>query len=118
MQLALESDQLTLTLEGAEHLWACKLKPISVPRQAVVRAETALPPPARRGLRAPGTYVRGVIKAGTYYTDRGKEFWYVTQRRKDNPLTIELKDGPYKRLVLTIDDATNLSERINTWLKR
>lgn len=116
MQLVIEASRLTLTLEGTERLWAFKLGPISVPREHVVRAEVALPPSTWKELRAPGTMLPGVIKAGTYYTGRGKEFWYAVRSRKDNPLTIELQEESYRRLVLTIDDAANWAERINAWV--
>jgi hypothetical protein len=116
MHLSLDSDRLTLTLEGAERLWAVKLGPLSIPKEHVARAEAALPPITWKELRAPGTFLPGVIKAGTYYTARGKEFWYAVRSRKNNPLTIELQDESYRRLVLTIDDAANWAERINAWL--
>ena len=116
MQITLADDQLILTLEGAERLWAFKLGPITVPRANVARAETALPRTTWKELRAPGTFLPGVIKAGTYYTDRGKEFWYAVRSRKDNPLTIELTGASYRRLVVTIDDAANWAERINAWV--
>ena len=115
MQITLTDDQLILTLTGMERLWTLKLGPITVPRTNVARAETALPPTTWMQLRAPGTSVPGFIKAGTYYTTRGKEFWYAVRSQKDNPLTIELTGAPYRRLVLTIEDAANLAERINAW---
>ena len=30
-------------------------------------------------IKAPGTSIPGLIKAGTFYSNRGKEFWYVTK---------------------------------------
>lgn len=63
---------------------------------------TAKPQCRRKELRAPGSFFPGVIKAGTYYNDQGKEFWYVTQDR--DYLTLELKDESYQRIVLTIDN--------------
>ena len=30
----------------------------------------------------PVTFIPGVIKAGTYLTNRGKEFWYVTRKNR------------------------------------
>jgi len=117
MQLELTENRLILILEGQERLWAFKLGPIVVPRAHVARAEAALPPSTWKELRAPGTMLPGVIKAGTYYTERGKEFWYAVRSRKDNPLTIELTDESYRRLAVTVDDAANWAERINAWVK-
>ena len=108
---------MTLTLEGTERLWSFKFGPISVPRQHVIGAEATLPPTTWKELRAPGTFLPGVIKAGTYYTDRGKEFWYAVRSRRDSPLTIELQEESYRRLVITIEDAANWAERINAWVK-
>jgi hypothetical protein len=117
MQLAIDDARLTLTLEGAERLWAAKLAPISVPRAHVVQADNTLQPASWLELRAPGTFVPYLIKAGTYYTRRGKEFWCVVRSRKEKPLTIELKDAPYQRLVITIDDHENWAARINAWVR-
>jgi hypothetical protein len=50
----------------------------------------------------PEFFLPEVIKTGTYYTDQGKEFWYVTQDR--NYLILELKDEPYKRIILTLNN--------------
>ena len=117
MKLEIKGDRLEIVPEGAEHIWAFKLGKISVPRAHVQRVETRLPPSTWTELRAPGTFVPGLIKAGTYYTNRGKEFWYVTRSRKDQPLTIELRDEPYRRLALTLDDHQGWESRINEWLR-
>jgi len=69
-----------------------------------------------RDIRAPGTYLPGLIKAGTYYTRNGKEFWFVT--RGKNYLTIELQDESYKRIVLGIDDNDSWAEKINKAIKK
>lgn len=116
MNLAIEDDRLTLTLQGAERLWAFKLAPIVIRRADVVRAEPALPPSSFFDIRAPGTGLPGVIRAGTYYTDRGTEFWYVVRSRKDQPLTIELSSVPYRRVAVTIDGAVGWAARINAWV--
>lgn len=58
-----------------------------------------------RELRFPGTYLPFVIKAGTYFTPRGKEYWYVT-RTKPHCLVIELQNMNYKRLVLGFESVS------------
>jgi hypothetical protein len=65
-------------------------------------------------VRAPGTFVPGIIKAGTYYTKQGKEFWYVTDDK--NYLTLELQDEPYRRVIITIPDHRSWSDRIDCLL--
>lgn len=59
----------------------------------------------------PGTYFPGLIKAGTYYTRNGKEFWYVI--RGKNYLTIELENESYKRIVLGLDENQEWVGKIN-----
>lgn len=113
MQLVMDADRLELSLEGLEHVWAFRLRPISVPLAHVTRAEASMPRTSWKELRAPGTAVPGLIKAGTYYTPRGREFWYVVRSRTRRPLTIELSGEPFQRLVIVIEDAQGWVERIN-----
>lgn len=113
MQLVLDADRLELSLEGIEHVLAFRIAPVSVHLAHVIRAEAALPPWTWKQLRAPGTAIPGVIKAGTYYTPRGKEFWYVVHSRWAQPLTVEIDGEPLARLVISIDDAEAWAARIN-----
>ncbi|MCC6557143.1 MAG: hypothetical protein IT372_29675 [Polyangiaceae bacterium] len=117
MQLVMDADRLELSLEGLEHLWAFKLAPVSVPLAHITRAEAALPPSSWRDIRAPGTAVPGLIKAGTYYTPRGRELWYVVRSRVKEPLTIELTGERYRRIVISIEDARGWADRINANLR-
>lgn len=117
MQLALDADRLDLSLEGWEHLWAFKIKRFSVPLAHVVRAEAARPQSGWM-IRAPGTHLPGVIKAGTYFRPGHREFWYVRERRAEEPLAIELRGEKYTRLVVSVDDARGWAERINAAVGR
>lgn len=113
MQLVMDADRLELSLEGLERLWAFKLAPIAVPLAHIARAEAKLPSRTWRQIRAPGTAVPGLIKAGTYHTPGGREFWYVVRSRSKRPLTIELEGERYQRLVLSVDDAPGWAARLN-----
>ena len=64
-----------------------------------------------RDIRMPGTYFPGLIKAGTYYTRNGKEFWFVVKGK--DYLTIELENESYKRIVLGVDENEEWAEKIN-----
>ena len=62
-----------------------------------------MPEPRLLEVRVPGTFIPGVIKAGTYWTRAGKEFWYVRRGMSDY-VTIELADGaPFRRMVFGLD---------------
>ena len=66
---------------------------------------------ADMGIRLPGTYLPGVIAAGTYYNNGDKQFVYVT--RKTHPVVIELTDGSFARIVLGVADARAAAARVN-----
>jgi hypothetical protein len=62
-------------------------------------------------VRAPGTHLPFVIKAGTYHGRQSKEFWQTTAGRPF--LTIKLQDWDYDRIVITLSNAHAWAERIN-----
>ncbi len=68
-------------------------------------------------LRFPGTFVPWLIKAGTYITTRGKEFWYADLRKKDKYLTFELQGNSYKRIVVTIDGSHKFKAELEKVIK-
>jgi hypothetical protein len=68
------------------------------------------------GLRFPGTFFPGMIKAGTYLTKRGKEFWYTTRNKK--LLHIELKQGFYKRMILSVNENESVKNKILKKIKK
>lgn len=116
MRIDIEQDALVLRWQGLEQLWAFRFsKEVRLEKSQVRRALNELPPSTWKELRAPGTMLPGVIKAGTYYNDRGKELWYATGSKRTSPLTIELEGNTFDRVVVTIDDHVNLAERINAW---
>lgn len=113
MNLSIIENRLKIELEWYEQLWAFTMnKTMEIPIGDIELATPEEPMSNWAEIRAPGTFVPGVIKAGTYYTFRGKEFWYVT-REKDY-LTLILKtENPYKRIILTIDNSNDWVTRIN-----
>lgn len=120
MELTLTNTTFTLTLEGHEQLWAAHLgKTIHVPIPHMIKVSTDTPDDLWNGIRAPGTFVPGLIRAGTYYTTKGREFWYVT--RQSGPLIqtpvlmLELTQIEYyKRIVLSAQQPEIWSDRLTT----
>ncbi len=82
-----------------------------IPLSHIQQVTTTAPQTTWKELRSPGTSLPGLVRAGTYYSERGKEFWLVNQR-KDNYLTIELQDENYKRIVMTVEDNESWQERL------
>ena len=71
-------------------------------------------PPRGWALHAPGTSVPGVVKCGTFYGRGGCEFWLYEPRTKGRKaLVLELRDEPYRRLVLSVSDGRVWAERLD-----
>ncbi|WP_138498809.1 hypothetical protein [Nostoc sp. PA-18-2419] len=103
MNLSIIDDKFQIEFTLKEQLLAVRLNKLwQIPLAHIEQVMTAEPQSNWRELRAPGSFVPKVIKAGTYYTNRGKEFWYVN--RETNYLTIELLDQSYKRIIITVDN--------------
>jgi hypothetical protein len=102
MHLSLNQNKLTIDLDWYEQLFAFTLnKRLEVALDHIVRVSTEKPQSNWKEIRAPGTFLPGVIKAGTYYTGHGQEFWYVTASHQY--LILELQNEPYKRMIFTLD---------------
>lgn len=105
MNLNLTEQDLTVELTKAERFWACHLsKTITIPRSQIQQVGSTMPPLSWRVIRSPGTSIPWQdFAAGTFYTEHGREFWYITQ--SDRVLTVALdRQNYYKRLILTVDD--------------
>jgi hypothetical protein len=112
MKLYLASNQLTIELEWYEQFWAVILERyLHIPLANINRVSTTEPQTSWMQVRAPGTFIPGVIKAGTYYSQGSREFWYVTSDK--NYLTLELQNESYRQIVVTIPDNIDWGERIN-----
>jgi hypothetical protein len=117
MQLSLEDDKLSIEFEWYEQLWAVRFdRVIEISIAHIQTVSTAEPQCNWAAVRAPGTFVPGIIKAGSYYTKQGKEFWYVTDDK--NYLTLELQDESYRRVIVTIPESRSWFDRIDRILEQ
>ena len=110
MKLVLDGDRLRIVFGKLERVLGFK-KAIEVLLEDIEGVSTEKPSRSWRDIRAPGTYFPKIIRAGTYHTPRGKEFWYMVRGRK--PLVIELRSGDLKRIVLGLREGEN-----ELWKKR
>jgi hypothetical protein len=112
MNLKIVDHTLRIELEWYEQLLAFTLNPtLEIPLEHIEAVTAEEPQSNWAEIRAPGTFLPGVIKAGTYYTRHGKEFWYVTTDK--NYFTLVLQDEPYKRIILTLEDHEAWIEQIH-----
>jgi len=99
----LTRDALIVHVLGMDRLWTLKSR-LEIPISHVVGAEvdSEVAREWRKGIRAPGAHVPGVITAGTFYQDGEQVFWDVHDPQKT--VVIQLRDERYARLVIEVDD--------------
>jgi hypothetical protein len=115
MNLTFANDNFQIEWEWYEQLLAFNpSKTFIIPLNHIVAVSTAQAVSSWTEIRNPGSFIPGIIKAGTYYSSRGKEFWYVT--KDQDFLTLEIKDESYQRIILTIDENQAWLERINQYV--
>ncbi len=112
MELSIDRDRLQIDLNPWERMLAFFFnQTLEIPLNHIRQATLTKPETDWKDVRLPGTFLPGIVKAGTYYTSRGREFWVVT--RDEDCLTLELEDEFYKKIVLTIEQSQVWRDRIN-----
>jgi hypothetical protein len=103
VEVELAKYALVVHVRGMDRLWALK-SCLEIPLVHVVGAEIdpEIAQGWRKGLRAPGTHVPGVITAGTFYQEGERVFWVAHD--PERTVVIHLKDERYARLVIEVDD--------------
>jgi hypothetical protein len=101
--ITVEGDRLKVRLSGWQAVFALK-REIDVALNNVVSAEAGTLASKRPdGIRLPGTYLPGVITAGSYWRKaRGWSFWSV--RHEARALDIRLRDEHYNRVIVDVAD--------------
>ena len=102
-EVELTENALVVHVRGMDRLWALKSL-LEIPLAHVVGAEfnPEVAQGWRKGIRAAGTHVPGVISAGTFYQEGERVFWDVHD--PERTVVIHLKDERYARLVIEVDD--------------
>jgi hypothetical protein len=110
-----EEDTVIFTVEGWHKLWAFRSE-LRIPRAHIKSAR--LDPEAAAhwaGIRAGGTYVPGLITAGTFYLDGlfdHKPTFFDVQHQQST-VVVELADEQYARLIIEVADPTAVVAMLN-----
>jgi hypothetical protein len=100
-KVSISDDKLIIDVQGLHKIWAMRSR-LEIPVDhitAVRRAADERP----SGLRWPGTFVPGLITAGTYYGGDGKPvFWDV--QNHENAIAIELHDESFSTVIVEVAD--------------
>ena len=114
MKLDIDKDVLRIRLNPLE-VALSQHGSLHVPIDRVTGASADKPGSEWGQIRAPGTHIPFLLKAGTYHGGQSKEFWYTTIGMPY--LVIYLTAWDYNRIVLTISDNRAWAERINRAIK-
>ncbi len=101
-------------LKGIHKLWTLTNK-ILIPIDHVVKAY----PNQNRlsllnGIRMPGTYIPGLIIAGTYLVNEGKVFYDLTRGKRS--IVVQLKEEKYKKLIIDVKDVPGALDLLNPFV--
>jgi hypothetical protein len=108
-------DRLIVRPVGLVRFWALS-RGVEVPIASVVDVGVSVPGELPRGMRLPGTYLPGVMTAGTFRSGGERALWMVG--RNSTVLVIELTGERYRHLVLGVEDPEAAREAIRAALNR
>jgi hypothetical protein len=110
VEVSIKDKKLILNIKGVGKVLALKSEFI-IPLTSV-KGVTADPGVLEmpKGLRAPGTAIPGVFYAGTFFSEGDKVFWNV--RHADKAIVIELEDEDFARLIIEVENPTQVVELI------
>lgn len=108
-------DRLLVRPVGLMRLWALSTG-IDCPVEAVVDLGVADTRSLHKGFRAPGTYLPGVMTAGTFRSKDGNALWLVGRHKQ--VLVIELTGEKWRYLVLGVEDPVAANEALRAALNR
>ena len=101
VDIGITDDYVTFRVAGLHKLWALKSRVRVALRNIVeVQAGAEAVPSGWAGWRLPGTYLPGVITAGSYRKNGLWTFWDVVRPAK--ALVVTLKGHRYARLVVEV----------------
>jgi hypothetical protein len=111
IQVERQGDKVVFEVMGLHKLWTLKSR-LEIPT-AHIRGARRDPDAVRgwKGWRAPGTYVPGLITAGTFYLHGQRLFWDVVNA--DNAVVVELDDEDYQQLVIEVEHPDTVVSLLN-----
>jgi hypothetical protein len=117
VEVAIHGTHVLIEVKGLDKLWAFKGQ-LEIP-VAHIRGVRADPTIARgwwKGIKAPGTSIPGVIRAGTFYQDDKRVFWDVHD--PDKTVVIDLHDERYDQLIVEVADPAATVSQLSAVLTR
>ena len=100
-----QGDLVVFTVEGWHKLWALRSE-LRIPRAHILGARQDPEASKAWGIRALGTAVPGLLKAGTFYFDNtgDNKPTFLDVQHRENTVVIDLADEEYNRLIIEVAD--------------
>ncbi len=98
-EIQIVDGKLVVHVKGWDKVWSLK-SCLEIPLQHVADVHNATEHAC--GIRAPGTYIPGVITAGTFHHHGDKIFWDVHDPAK--AIAIDLRHDRYAQLIIEVAD--------------
>lgn len=108
-------DRLLVRPVGLVRMWALS-RGVECPLSSVVDVGVSPTRDLKRGFRLPGTYLPGVMTAGSFRSRGERSLWMVGRHKE--VLVIELTGEDYRYLVLGVEDPVAASEALRAALNR
>lgn len=102
IQVGREGDMIVFEVKGLHRFWALKRR-LEIPR-AHIRSVRRDSQAARgwQGWRAPGTYIPGLVTAGTFYLKGRRRFCDFCHPQ--NTIVVDLDGEVYHQLIIEVQD--------------
>jgi hypothetical protein len=117
MKFQIEPNQLTITLEGVEQVWALKRR-LQIPHYAIEDVDYLAQTPRMQDyhgyIRIPGATIPWHFLAGSYKHGKLREFWYV-KMRQPGVLVLLLKPQTLNYDKIRITCAPEIAQDIADW---
>lgn len=114
MKIQLAQSNLKIQLNPFE-MWVSFHGSLAIPLVNVSCAAADKPAWNMVSIRSPGTHIPFLLKAGTYQSSSGREFWCATL--KSRHLVIFLNGWNFDRIILSPGNAAELADEINRALQ-
>src|SRR5256885_15923326 len=113
VNIAVDGDQASFEVEGLDKLWALRSR-LQLPLAHIVSVDANTEQVGRwwNGFKLLGTYVPGVLGAGTFYYQGELVFWDVHDPA--NAIILSLDHEHYKKLIIEVADPADAIARLRS----
>jgi len=110
VEVRCEADRVIFEVLGFHKVWALRSR-LVIPAAHILGARRAGDAVRGwKGWRLPGTWIPGIITAGTFYRHGRSTFWDVS--RGENAVVVDLENEKYHRLVIEVEDPDAVVSRL------